>query len=179
MRVVATEAGGAIHVFDGNGSQLESFRPGGDYYADVMAAVMDGGETVQIVAAGEGRVVACDEAGHLAWSTPSPEDHAAWRSVSFASGDANGDGLKDWAFFGQDGALLIASSAGERLAELPGQEQVTSFAFADNALITLAGDTLTAYTFEPEIAGDGVPRPVPAIPETTGAPAHPAAQTVQ
>lgn len=149
VRLLATEAGGVVHIYDGEGNLLEHANPRGDYYTEVAAAVVDGAETLQLMAGGNERVVAMDESGKEIWSTPADDTHSAGRNTAFASGDFNQDGTLEWAFIGLDGALLVASPAGELLAQRLHQNGTTSFAFADQHLVTLRKETITGYTFQP------------------------------
>ena len=95
--VFATEAGGSVKVYDATGNLLRTVRPLGKYFAQMTAGRMNGDGVVQAIASGD-VTVAFDEDGRLAWSTPAVDDHGAWRNVSFARGDVNGDGALEWIF---------------------------------------------------------------------------------
>ncbi len=169
VRIMATDATGGVHLFDQTGERAGHFDSAGNYFTEIAAAVVDGAESVQILAGGTESTVALDINGRERWSSPREDDNGAWRSVSFASGEVNGDGRLDWAFFGLKGALLVVSSAGERLAELPGQAGLTSFAISDSMLVTLEGDTVTAYDFHPAGLAAGTSQPLEVAPEATAA----------
>ncbi|MBX3178025.1 MAG: redoxin domain-containing protein [Candidatus Hydrogenedentes bacterium] len=158
VRILATEAGGSVRVFDGEGKQLDSLQPEGEYCSEVLGGLGPGG-AIQFMTSGSGRAMLCDVDGTVLWGTPVPDDHGAWRSVTFAHGDIDGDGVGEWAFVGLDDELVVATVAGERLATLPGQEDLMSFAIAAGRLITLSGEILAAYSFEPgavlEVSPDG------------------------
>lgn len=148
--VFATEAGGTIRVFDGEGKRVRTLHPLGDYYAGMTAAVMDAGHSVQLLAIGNGRVVVFDPTGTVAWHTPT---NANWVNQFCASGDLDGDGTAEWVFFDDADNLVIASIEGVRKATIENQSGVESFAIAQNSegkgiLVTLQSGTLTAYGFK-------------------------------
>jgi len=152
--VFATEAGGSVKVFDAQGKLVRTIRPNGKYYAQMDAAVVDSTGTVQVIAIGENQTLAFDPTGAIAWSTPAREDDRRWRNTNFASGDLAGDGQCDWAFLEASGDLVIASPQGERLASIPDQDQLESFAIAPQPggrglLVTLKSGVVQAYRCEP------------------------------
>lgn len=146
--VAATEAGGSVRVFDEEGTQTAELRPLDDYYTAVAAAAIDAEGTLQLVAAGRTRVVAFDPAGEVAWQLPAkkPRSHPGF----FAHGDLTGDGVIEWVFPVRSRALLVASTRGERLAELV-LPRLASFAVLPGTgpgLVVVSGDGLRAYALE-------------------------------
>lgn len=151
--VFATEAGGSIKVFDAKGKLLRTIRPKDKYYAQMTASVVDSSGTVQGIAIGEGSTVAFDETGLVAWTTSAINSQGAWRSVSFACGDIDGDGAREWAFLEASGDLVVVTSTGERLASLSDQKGVDAFVIAPGpkgkgTLVLSRSGVLNAYTFE-------------------------------
>jgi len=117
------------------------------------AAVTDQG-TIQAIAIGDGRTIAFDPTGTIAWSTSAIKDNAAWRNVNFANGDLIGDGRREWAFLEASGDLVIASVLGEKLGTIPAQKGIESFAIANTPgaggiLVTLKSGAMQAYRFAP------------------------------
>lgn len=148
--VFATEAGGSIHVYDSKGKRLRVLRPQGRYFAQMSASVLDDAGSVQVIGLGDGQVIALDPQGEIAWSTPGIKNHGAWRSTTFAGGDLDGDGRRDWVFHERNGDLCVASADGVRIAALPGAGQLEGFAVAEvrggaGLLITLSDHTVIAY----------------------------------
>lgn len=146
--VAATEAGGSVRLFDGEGTQTAELRPLEDYYTAVAGAAVDAEGTVQLVAAGRTRVVAFDTAGKVAWQVPAKRPQRT--PGFFAYGDLTGDGVGEWVFPVRSRALLVASTQGERLAELVLSREA-SFAVLPGAgpgLVVVAGDALRAYALE-------------------------------
>jgi cytochrome c biogenesis protein CcmG/thiol:disulfide interchange protein DsbE len=151
--VFATEAGGTVRVFDAKGKPLRTLRPLNQYCAQMTAAVMDGTNQVQAVAVGGSRVIAFDPEGNVAWSTPAPKGAGSWRRSTFACGDLNGDGIKEWAFLEAGGDLVLASATGEKIAAWPNATGLTAFLIVPPAngkgiLVTLTGDDLRAFRFD-------------------------------
>jgi thiol-disulfide isomerase/thioredoxin len=150
--VVVTEAGGSVHLYDSKGAETGDLRPLGDYFAPVDAAMVDGRGTVQILAAGRKRVVAFDTKGEVKWQVPTRVRTRPWRSTFLTHGDLTGDGVADWVFPGKPGALVVASASGERLGEVSVPEGasfvVLPAATGRGSLVTLAGGTLRAFTFD-------------------------------
>jgi hypothetical protein len=151
--VFATEAGGSVKVYDAKGNLLRSIQPNGKYCAQMSAAVVDENGSVQAIAIGDATTIAFDPTGTIAWSTTAIDSHAAWRNVSFATGDLNGDGQCEWAFLEASGDLVVATSGGEKLCAIPNQKGVSCFAIATvpsskGILVTLKSGMLQAYRFE-------------------------------
>jgi peroxiredoxin len=151
--VLATEAGGSVRIFDGQGKPLGAIRPDGKYYAQMSAAQVDNTDSIQIVALGDGDVIAFDRAGRVAWSAPSVQNQAGWRETTFASGDIDGDGRPEWTFADPNGDLVLATATGEKLGALTGQANAGQFIIVPSAsgrglLILINGGTVRAYSFE-------------------------------
>ena len=149
-RILATEAGGAVRVYDAQGNPLAPLRPRGAYYAGMSACRTTGG-AVQIAAQSDETTVFFDEAGKIAWTAATQEDSGGWRANSLAAGDADGDGAPDWAFIDGSGRLVVASPAGEQFTALAHAADVEGFAIASRApepgvLVVLAESTLSACT---------------------------------
>jgi hypothetical protein len=105
------------------------------------------------MAIGGADAIAFDASGNVAWSTPSIKNPGAWRNTTFACGDINGDGVKDWAFLEASGDLVLASSAGEKIAALPNATGLTAFVIVPGSdgkglLVTLGSGKVRAYHFE-------------------------------
>lgn len=154
--VFATEAGGTIRVYDREGDQLNILRPLGKYYAQMTAAVIDNEGTVQVIALGEGKIMGCNPQGEVLWTTAGIEDHGAWRGTTFASGDMDGDGIKDWIFLESKRNLVIASSTGVKLASVPVRNGLKAFAAVSGPdgkgyLVTMYKDTIEVYALVSEI----------------------------
>ncbi|MGA2603523.1 MAG: redoxin domain-containing protein [Verrucomicrobiia bacterium] len=152
--VFATEAGGSVQVFDAKGRLLRTVRPQGKYCAQMSAAAVTDQGTIQAIAIGDGRTIAFDPTGTIAWSTSAIKDNAAWRNVNFANGDLIGDGRREWAFLEASGDLVIASVLGEKLGTIPAQKGIESFAIANTPgaggiLVTLKSGAMQAYRFAP------------------------------
>jgi len=151
--VFVTEAGGTVRVYDGKGKLQRVLRPQGKYCAQMTAKAINHEGIIQCLAVGDSTVIAFDEQGEVAWSTPAIKDHGAWRKTTFAGGDVNGDGNNDWVFHESTGDLVIADWRGGKLASIPGQARVQDFAILpankQNLLVTLSDSIVRAYKFEP------------------------------
>ncbi len=151
--VFATEAGGTVRVYDGKGKLQRVLRPQGKYCAQMTAKAINHEGIIQCLAVGDSTVIAFDEQGAVAWSTPAIKDHGAWRKTTFAGGDVNGDGNNDWVFHESTGELVIADWRGGKLASIPGQARVQDFAILpankQSLLVTLSDSIVRAYKFEP------------------------------
>ena len=149
--VFTTEAGGTIKVFDSNGQIIRSLRPLGKYYAQMAASLVDTNDDIQVIGIGDDKVVAFDPTGKVSWTTPSEEDHGGWRSTSFACGDINQDGLKEWVFHEANGDLVIVTSDGIKIASLPGQKSIDGFVVCSGmngygCLVTMGGGKINLYS---------------------------------
>jgi peroxiredoxin len=149
--VVASEAGGSVHLYDGEGNPLGVHRPHNDYYSSLDAAVIDDQGGVQVVAAGRQRVVAFDAQGKLAWQATLKGSAGSWRGPVFAHGDLSGDAFPEWVFADSPRSLVVVSVRGERLARAPLGAKATAFAVLPAAsgkgqLVTLVDGTLHAYS---------------------------------
>lgn len=107
---------------------------------------------IEVIAVGEGSVIAMNELGHVAWSTPTDENLRSWRDRTFASGDINSDGQKEWAFHDDAGDLIFVTASGEKLATLKNPAGLLDFNFVTNGekteLILLDGSGLRFYRFD-------------------------------
>jgi peroxiredoxin len=149
--VFATEAGGTVRVFSNDGKLLRTLSPLGEYYAEMTASVINQTGEVQVLALGNEEIVAFDPQGNVAWKTPGMETKAGWTANSFAAGDMDGDGSTEWAFFEASGDLVIASSAGTKLASLSKKSKAESFVIAGKSkdkglLVILSRGTISAYS---------------------------------
>lgn len=152
--ILATEAGGTVRVYDAQGKLQRTIRPEGKYCAQMTARVVDTNGAVQGITAGEGRIIAFDTEGRVAWSTAGVKNSGGWRTVTFAAGDLNGDGQCEWVFAESSGELVVANPLGEKLASLPGTADAESFDVvpAENGaglLIVLSGSTVRAFACGP------------------------------
>ena len=150
--VFATEAGGSVKIYDGRGNLLRTARPLGEYFAQMTAAYMNGDGAVQIIASGV-VTVAFDESGRVAWSTPAVDDQGSWRNGSFACGDMNGDGAREWIFIDITHELVVVTAAGEKLAALPAPRNLDAFCVIPGTdgrdlLVTLQSGVVQAHAFE-------------------------------
>ena len=152
-RIFATEAGGTVRVYDAQGKLLQTIRPLGKYCTQLAATAVDAAGAIQAVAVGDDAAIAFNETGQVAWSTPVSKNNGSWRGATFASGDLDGDGVKDWAFLEASGELVVASAAGERLAALPADKGLGAFAIVPGKdgpglLVVLTAGVVRAYRFE-------------------------------
>ena len=155
--ILATEASGTINVYNDTGKLLQTLRPEGLYFGAVAASVVQPPDMVQIAAIGgqEGTytVLACDLSGNVMWKTSTcvPED--VWMRQAFASGDMNGDGVREWAFMENPGELVFVSPQGEKLATLSVPEVLEQFLIAPQSdgygiLVTLQAGVIKAYQLD-------------------------------
>ncbi len=150
--VFATEAGGTIRVYDNNGQAIRTLQPQGKYFTQMTGSLIDEDDDIQLIAIGEGTVIAFDPRGKVGWSTAGIKDHRSWRGTSFACGDIDQDGRKDWLFHGANGDLAIATSDGIKLASLPSQKDIDSFAICSglngrSCLVTMSKGKINLYSF--------------------------------
>jgi peroxiredoxin len=150
-RVLATEAGGTVKVYDARGALLDTLRPRSEYFSQMSAAVVDRQNRIQIVVKSDDLSLAVDTSGAEQWSSTSVKDES-WRAPSFASGDVDGNGTKDWVFMEKANQLAVITPDGERVAVLDGTG-VDAFAIlsrpnTNGLVLTLASGTLVAHTFE-------------------------------
>lgn len=153
--VVATEAGGTIRIFDGDGKAIDTLEPGGAYFSPVIAAEMDLQGTRQILAIGDNRIFASDLEGNVQWSTPVDEDNSKWVDKPMAFGDLNGDGTNEWLFVTADNELVIVSPDGEKLGALENAKGIEEFAVlplenGSGLLIVQYGNRIEAYRMTAE-----------------------------
>jgi peroxiredoxin len=151
--VFATEAGGAVRVFDATGKQLRSLKPDGGYYAQMTARAVDN-NSVQILAINGSSTVAFDDMGNVAWTTSATPNAGGWVSGCFAAGDLKGDGGIEWVFVDGSGALVIATPSGQKLAALTTPTPVEAFTVARRSgqsglLVTLDHGLIQGYEFRP------------------------------
>lgn len=142
----------SVGVFDSRGEELASFSSGGDYCEGIFAAAAGEGGAIQLILDGDEQVIAMNDAGMIAWTAPMLSDDDLMAESFCADGDVNGDGVPEFAFLEADGGIAIASAGGVRLGRIPDQKNIDYFTIAafrpDGArLVTLQGETLTAYTF--------------------------------
>ena len=152
-RVLATEAGGSVKVFDARGNLQNTLRPNGGYYAQ-MAACRAGDQTIQIIAINNNRTVAFDDTGKVAWTTSAIGNNGGWRSCSFAAGDIKGDGTQAWAFIDGAGELIIAATAGQKISSIAPAKAAADFAIAPRRgqgglLLTLNNGVVQACDLQP------------------------------
>ena len=150
--VFATEAGGTIQVYDGNGQRVRILRPFGKYHSKMAASLIDNNGNIQVTAIGsDGTVVAFDPMGQIAWTT-SGLKQSSWRASNFACGDIDRDGRKDWGFLEANGDLVIVTPDGIKLASLPGQKSIEGFSICSGlsggALVTMNKGKISLYSFK-------------------------------
>jgi peroxiredoxin len=148
--VFATEAGGTIRVYDGNGQKVRTLKPLEKYYAQMTASLIDANDDIQVVAIGaDGAVVAINPTGQIAWTTRGLKQ-SSWRTSNFACADMDGDGRKDWAFLEANGDLVIATSDGTKLASLPAQKEIEGFLICSGLnggeLVTMSKGKISSYS---------------------------------
>lgn len=148
--IFATEAGGSVRVFDASGRALRTIRPLGEYFSQMSAARVDAAGTVQVVVQRE-VTVALDETGRTAWQIPAIK--GSWRRASFASGDLNGDGTREWVFLDAAGNLAVVTPEGGKVTTVTLAGAASAFtvlAAKDGAgrLVVLRNDTVEAYDLE-------------------------------
>lgn len=151
--VLATEAGGSVRIFDGQGKPLGAVRPDAKYYTQMSAVVIDGTNSIQIVALADSEVMAFDQAGHVAWSAASVQNQSASRETTFTHGDVHGDRRDEWVFADANGDLVVATTTGEKLGTLTGQANAGQFMIVPAAsgrglLILINAGTVRGYSFE-------------------------------
>jgi hypothetical protein len=110
--------------------------------------------SIQIAAINGNNTVVFDDSGKVLWETSSIGDRSGIWSASFATGDLTGNGDPNWAFLDNSGALVIATSNGQKLSQVPASGNISTFAIASlpgrpGLLLVLNGGTVTAYTFHP------------------------------
>ena len=150
--VFATEAGGSVKIYDAMGSLLRTVRPLGKYFSQMTAVRMNGDGAVQALVSDD-VTVAFDENGRLAWSTPAVQGQGSWRDGSFACGDMNGDGAREWIFIDVTDELVVVTAAGEKLAALSAPGNLDAFCVMQGRdgrglLVTLHSGNVQAYAFE-------------------------------
>lgn len=116
-RVVVTEAGGSVNVFDAKGHRVRTLRPKGKYFSKVSAARERADGPIQILVTND-ETLAMDENGTIDWSTPAQENPGNWVFIPFAWGDVEGDGALEWMFIDITGELVVVNSRGVKLAAL-------------------------------------------------------------
>jgi outer membrane protein assembly factor BamB len=153
--VLATDASGAVNVFDAVGHRQNSLRPEGGYFAAMTAGVIES-NVVQILACSGNAVVAFDHIGKVAWMTAAQSSMASRGSPrEFAArGDLKGDGTQQWVFMDGGGDLVIATAGGLKVSSIPNQSRIQGFAIAPRPgqgalLLTLDGGVVRAYSFQP------------------------------
>lgn len=149
-RVLATEAGGTVKVYDAKGNLVRTLHPRDRYFSQMSAAIVSGEDVIQIAVTHDGLTLGVDANGNEVWSTTGVKDKS-WRMASFASGDVDGDGNGDWAFWERRGELAVVSAAGRRLGVLKPGGSVNAFGIISNAnglVVTLESGTLKAHRFE-------------------------------
>jgi hypothetical protein len=180
--IFATAIRGGVKVFDEQGNPKKSIRPVGSLLEETNAQIVDGADRIQLLGfgimmderdAGEW-VIAFDETGRVAWRTVAcGYEDSTWQNATLASGDADNDGIPEWAFFEKGQRLCVASVKGERLAALPPAKVVTYFTLVNRKdagalLVTMCDDVLTAYALEK--APDGGPTEPAAATSAEGQP---------
>src|SRR5262249_31091936 len=159
-RVIVTEAGGSVRVYDPAGKLLNAIRPRGTYFSQMSAAAVNSGQMIQadgqdayqIVVTNSSLTIAVDAAGREIWSTSSSNPNH-WMKTSFASGDVDGDGAPDWAFLENGARLVLVTASGEHLADVPVESGQSSFGIVTvpmqrGLLISLAAGKVNAYRFD-------------------------------
>jgi peroxiredoxin len=149
-RVFATEAGGSVRCYDAKGKSLKSLRPREEYFSQMSAAVVEGAGRIQIVVKDDDVTLGVDPDGREQWSTTSIRNES-WRAPSFASGDIDGNGTREWVFFERARQLAVVTPDGERLATLDGNG-IEAFAVLSRSndrglIVTLTSGAVVAHAF--------------------------------
>ena len=149
-RVLFTEAGGSVQVYDAAGQKVGQFELDGDYCAAMTAAWMGPTNGVQVIGeAGDDFMVAADASGTVAWRVEAETSPGNWRDLQFTPGDLDGDGEREWVLR-EGNNLIVATPAGVRLATLELESAPTSFTVISprsgpGRLVVLQGDQLVGY----------------------------------
>jgi thiol-disulfide isomerase/thioredoxin len=148
--VAATEAGGTVRLFDGEGSQTAELRPLGDYYTAVDVSAAEPPAPARIVAAGQKRVLAFDASGTVAWQL---DQKPQKRHGYFARGNLAGDAATEMVFPAKARQLQVVSASGARIAEIDRAADasfvVLPAAKGPGLLIVLEPAAVRAYVLEP------------------------------
>jgi hypothetical protein len=150
--VLASDARGAVNVFDAAGKHLNALQPDGGYYAQMTAGLADS-NTVQIIAFSGNAVEAFDETGKTAWIT-SALSIMGKQIPCAVMGDLKGDGTKQWVFLDGAGDLIIATTGGLKVSSIPNQSRLQGLAIAPrpgqgSLLLTLDAGVVRAHSFGP------------------------------
>ena len=151
--IAVTDMGDPIKLFDGTGEKTLSVLPFSMYYINIDAQAIDAEGTIQLLGHGnDEHIIAFDTQGEVQWSTSSDGE---WRTTTFACGDIDQDGIKDWAFIDGTGDLIIANSQGEKLSSVSSMLNIDSFLIlplneGGGQLITTNGKAISAYSFSEE-----------------------------
>lgn len=151
-----------IRSLDSKGQKIVVFQPMDERCSHINAARMDSSGTIQVIemasnisgAEDNTGIIVCDETGRVAWTAHAEEDAQSWSGTNFVAGDVTGDGVREWIFRESNTKLVIASAQGQRLCDVPIQEDTDDFAVAGDPagkgfLIVLDKQhRLTAYRFE-------------------------------
>jgi peroxiredoxin len=149
-RVFATEAGGSVKAYDAKGKLLKSMKPRGDYFAQMSAAAVDAQGRIQIAVRSDDVTLGINSDGDEEWSTASAKDES-WRAPTFASGDVDGDGTRDWVFLGKRKELAVITPDGERIATLDASGvdavAVLTRPNTNGVVVTLVSGAIVAHRF--------------------------------
>jgi peroxiredoxin len=149
-RVLFTEAGGLVHVYDAKGQEVDQFELDGNYCAAMTAAWMGPTNGLQVIGeAGDDFIVAADASGTVAWRLEADANSVSWREPQFTPGDLDGDGEREWVLR-EGNNLVVATPRGVRLATLELESEPTSFTVISprtgpGRLVVLQDDGLVAY----------------------------------
>ena len=149
-RVVSTEAGGTVRLFDGAGKHLRTLKPLSQYLTHVDA-LRDKDGPLRLIGKHE-FVVAFDQDEGIAWRLKGLKPGSSTHP-EFAHGDLDGDGISEWLFVDITGELVAVNIAGRKLASEPDQSKSKGFLIVDSSdgklLVTLNAGSITAFKPKP------------------------------
>lgn len=133
--ILATEAGGTIHLFDAFGHPINTLHPMDEYISSFEAADIDGNNNIQIACkvdeVGQSQTVyfVTDTAENIFWKCEVQiSQRQAPTNRLFAHGDLDGDGIQDWAFLRKPDELVVISGKGQLLVQMPVTSLTKQFA---------------------------------------------------
>lgn len=156
--IVATEADGAVHIFDRSGKRIGRLNPQERYLYTICADYSRAlAKTIFVGVDDKEGVVCFDESGVILWNGPAREYEGWWGTCRVASGDLDGDGEPEWVLRDSEGALVVVNMAGMGLARIPMEREPTAFAVierpgAPGLLAVASGSTIRYHRLVSEAA---------------------------
>lgn len=163
-RVIATDFGGSVRIFDSNGTSVRNFRIEDLSINPIQAAEIDTDGTIQILGIGVKAdismqyslfyAVAFDTQGTVAWKRRlgSTSGGASWSDPHFTAGDLDGDGLPEWVYAFTSKILAIGSAEKEQIATIdmgrPNQTVVLSLKNKKRKLVFRWGRKVFCYAVD-------------------------------